>query len=222
MVRSCEIYDLITACTLTEDEERELQLYTEARGAVFFSTPFSVAAVERLERLEVPLYKLASGASNEIIEAVMATGKPVIASTGMESLYDAEKRLGPYFWDRQDVAVLHTTNLYPTPFNLARLRSIRLLKSSFPNAIVGYSDHSTTNHACFAAVAMGAEIIERHLAHPSVKGPDYMASIKGVADLKDLVDGVENIKQARGGYKTYLEEEDITRKFALYTDGKRH
>jgi N-acetylneuraminate synthase len=216
------IYDLIASCALSEDDELALKDHIEQAGGIFVSTPFSFAAVDRLESFGVPFYKLASGAPIELINYVCSKGKPVVFSTGMEDFSASLKRCRAVFKHGIPCAVLHTTNLYPTPFNLARLGAIQQFKTTLPTALVGYSDHSTTNHACFAAVALGADIIERHLAHPDVRGPDYKASMKSQADVKDLVGGIENIKQARGGRKTHLAEEQVTRDFALYTwqDGK--
>lgn len=211
------IYDLITRCTLSEETEKELQLYTESLGATFFSTPFCKAAVDRLERFNVPLYKLASGASEELTDYVASRGKPVILSTGMENISEVSKKVTILEDYGIPYAVLHTTSLYPTPFEKARLGAIQELKTLFPDAIIGYSDHSTSNHACFGAVALGADIIERHLAHPGVNGPDWYASMRTPQDLVDLIAGVVANKQARGGDKEPALEEAGTRKFAFYS-----
>lgn len=215
MTKDCKIYDLISRCALSEEDEKELQLYVEERGATFFSTPFSFAAIERLERFNVPLYKIASGMPIEIVEAVAKTGKPVIMSTGM---YNHDQ-----YWDRlrllgrstSSVAVLHCVNLYPTPATLANLGVLNTAKFK-PNIIKGYSDHSGDIYVPLAAAALGADIIEVHFAHPSVKGPDWEASIRSPELLEQLIRGVEVVKQAREGDRFYLEEEDETREFALY------
>ena len=91
-----------------------------------------------------------------------------------------------------DFALLHTTNLYPTPNHLVRLGGMQELEEKFPDALIGLSDHTLTNHACFAAVALGAKILERHFTDSMTRdGPDIECS--DPAALKDLIKGVKII-----------------------------
>ena len=104
-------------------------------------------------------------------------------------------------------ALLHTTNIYPTPPHLVRLGAMVDLQETFPNVVIGLSDHTLTNHACFGAVALGASILERHYTDTMDReGPDIENSMDPKA-AKELVDGANIIRQERGGSKGPIEEE---------------
>ena len=114
-------------------------------------------------------------------------------------------------------ALLHTTNLYPTPDNLVRLGSITQLIKNFPNCPVGLSDHTVSNHACFGAVALGASILERHFTDSMTRtGPDIICSMDQSA-TKELIKGSEIIFKQRGGEKKFIKEEQVTIDFAYST-----
>lgn len=206
------IYDLIEKCTLSEAEEIELQAYTESLGAVFFSTPFCKAAVDRLERFNVPLYKIASGASDELIDYIASRGKPVILSTGMCDLGESARKAAILEDYAIPFAVLHTTSIYPTPPDKVNLGAIAELKTLFP--LVGYSDHTASNHACFGAVSLGAEMVERHFKLSGMEGPAWSMDPE---ELKDLIKGVELIKELRSGRKQFFKDEEAARAFAHYS-----
>ena len=111
-------------------------------------------------------------------------------------------------------ALLHTTNIYPTAPHLVRLGAMVELQKAFPNAVIGLSDHTTTNHACFGAVALGACILERHYTDTmNREGPDIENSMDPRA-AKELVDGAKIIKQERGGSKGPIDEEKPVIDFA--------
>ncbi|MCW0217523.1 MAG: N-acetylneuraminate synthase family protein, partial [Prosthecobacter sp.] len=152
------IYEIMARCSLDEEQERELQEYVEAKGMIFISTPFSRAAADRLMRMNVPAFKIGSGECNNypLLKHVAAFGKPIILSTGMNDIPSIAKAVKIFEEHNVSYALLHTTNLYPTPPQLVRLGALQQLQSAFPNVITGLSDHTTSNHACFAAVALGA------------------------------------------------------------------
>ncbi|HRH59542.1 MAG TPA: N-acetylneuraminate synthase family protein, partial [Chitinophagaceae bacterium] len=155
------IYEIMRRCALNEDDERELKNYVEAKGMIFISTPFSRAAANRLHSFNVPAYKIGSGECNNypLIEHIAQFGKPVILSTGMNTLESVEKSVQILRKHHVPYALLHTTNLYPTPNHLVRLHAMVQLQQYFPDAVVGLSDHTLSNHACFGAVALGASIL---------------------------------------------------------------
>ena len=112
-------------------------------------------------------------------------------------------------------ALLHTTNIYPTPHHFVWLNAMNTLQEAFPNAVVGLSDHTTSNHTCFGAVALGASILERHFTDSMKRvGPDISCSMDPVA-LSDLVDGSKNFFNARGANKQPVIEEAPTIAFAF-------
>tara|TARA_B100000035_G_C21036328_1_gene571169 strand:- start:4500 stop:5531 length:1032 start_codon:yes stop_codon:yes gene_type:complete len=213
------IHQIMSNCALSEKDEVELQNFTEDLGAIFISTPFSRAAADRLERMNVPAYKIGSGECNNypLIEHIADFGKPIILSTGMNSI-DTILPAVEIFRERNlDFALLHTTNLYPTPNHLVRLGGMQELEEKFPDALIGLSDHTLTNHACFAAVALGAKILERHFTDSMTRdGPDIECSMDPAA-LEELINGVKIISSQLGGKKLPAEEEGVTIDFAFAT-----
>lgn len=214
------IFNIISECALCEQDEKELMDYVISKGMIFISTPFSRAAADRLEKFNVPAYKIGSGECNNypLIEHVANFKKPIILSTGMntiESIRPAVEILEKY---NIDYALLHTTNLYPTPYHLVRLDSLLQLKKEFPNAIIGLSDHTDNNFSCYGALALGASIIEKHFVDiKSRPGPDIVCSVTP-DQVKEILKGCKVLFQERGGNKNVLlEEEKITSNFAYAT-----
>lgn len=210
------IYDMMVRCAFTEEQEADLKRYAESKNLIYLSTPFSRAAVDRLERLGVPAYKIGSGECNNypLIEYICKTGKPIILSTGMNNIESVKKAV--QIIERYNVpyALLHCTSMYPTPYNKVRLGAIEDLRANFPNAILGLSDHSLGNYTSFAAVALGACIIEKHFTSNKMwPGSDIEISINP-NELKELVNGCNAIHEAMGGSKTILPEEQGVIDFA--------
>lgn len=211
------IYDIMRRCALNEEEELELKQYVEGKGIIFMSTPFSRQAANRLHKWDVPAYKIGSGECNNypLIEHIAAFGKPVILSTGMNGLDSVAKAVNILRRRRVPFALLHTTNLYPTPNHLVRLHAMNDLRDTFRDAVVGLSDHTLTNHACFGAVALGASVLERHFTdHKRRKGPDIICSMDA-PECAALIEGSKIIAQQRGGKKVAAEEEQVTIDFAF-------
>ncbi len=216
---SVSIYEIMERCALNEEDERKLKAYVESKGMIFTSTPFSRAAADRLERMGVSSYKIGSGECNNypLIEHIAAFGKPMIVSTGMNDIASVGKTVAILEKHKVPYALLHTTNLYPTPSHLVRLGAMQELQSEFPNAIIGLSDHTTSNLACFAATALGASVLERHFTDKMERpGPDIINSMDPVA-LKELIIGSEEIAKMRGGKKEAAKEEQVTIDFAFAT-----
>lgn len=211
------IYNIMESCALSENDERVLMHHVEQRGAIFISTPFSRAAADRLAKFDIPAFKIGSGECNNypLIRHIASFGKPVILSTGMNTLdsirpsVDILRNAGIPF------ALLHCTNVYPTPPRLVRLDAIRQLKDAFPDAVVGLSDHTTTNYPCLGAVALGASILERHFTDSMERqGPDIVCSMDPKA-LTELIAGSNILFEARGGEKGPIDEEAPTIAFAF-------
>lgn len=213
------IYEIMERCALNEADEIELKEYIESKGMIFVSTPFSRAAADRLERMGVTSYKIGSGECNNypLIEHIASFGKPMIVSTGMNNIEQVRKTVEILEKHKVPYGLLHTTNLYPTPSHLVRLGAMQELQKEFPNAIIGLSDHTTSNLACFSAVALGASILERHFTDRMDRsGPDIINSMDPIS-LKELIIGSEEIAKMRGGKKEAAEEEQVTIDFAFAT-----
>ena len=213
------IYEIMERCALNEEDEIKLKEYVESKGMIFISTPFSRAAADRLERMNVSSYKIGSGECNNypLIEYVASFGKPMIVSTGMNNIKSIRKTVKILEEYKVPYALLHTTNLYPTPSHLVRLGAMQELQREFPNAIIGLSDHTISNLACFGAVALGASILERHFTDKMDRtGPDIINSMDPKA-MNELINGSIEIAKMRGGKKEAAVEEKATSAFAFAT-----
>ncbi|AGR78018.1 sialic acid synthase (N-acetylneuraminic acid synthetase) [Aliarcobacter butzleri 7h1h] len=216
---SVSIYEIMQRCALNEEDEIKLKEYVESKGMIFMSTPFSRAAADRLQRMGVSSYKIGSGECNNypLIEHIASFGKPMIVSTGMNDIESVRKTVNILEKYNIPYALLHTTNLYPTPVHLVRLGAMQELQKEFPNAIIGLSDHTTSNRACFAATALGACILERHFTDKMERpGPDIINSMDPIA-LQELIYGSAEIALMRGGKKEATKEEQVTIAFAFAT-----
>lgn len=213
------IYDVMARCALSEESEIKLKEYVESKGMIFLSTPFSRAAADRLERMNVSAYKIGSGEMNNypLLNHIASFGKPMIVSTGMNNIESVRKAVEILEKHEIQYALLHTTNLYPTPPELVRLGAMQELQKEFPNAVVGLSDHTVNNNACLAAVALGASILERHFTDRLDRtGPDIVCSMTP-EQLKELIDSSSEIAKMRGGKKEATKEEQVTIDFAFAT-----
>lgn len=211
------IYEIMARCALSEADERSLMKYVQQRGAIFISTPFSRAAVDRLVEFDIPAFKVGSGECNNypLIKHIARFGKPVIISTGMNSIESVRPSVEILRKARIPYALMHCTNVYPTPPELVRLGAMTQLKEAFPDAVIGLSDHTISNYPCLGSVALGASILERHFTDRMDRpGPDIVCSMDPVA-LKELIEGSKIIFAARGGEKGPVEAEAPTIAFAF-------
>ena len=211
------IYQIMSECALSEKDEHRLMEYVRHKRMIFISTPFSRAAVLRLERFGVSAYKIGSGECNNypLLKLVASKGKPIILSTGMNNLQSVRKAAEIFDNAAVPYALLHTTNLYPTPYHLVRLGGMTELMSAFPEVPVGLSDHTVDNYSSYAAVALGASIIEKHFTdHHGRQGPDICCSMDEVS-CKELITASRIIRSQLGGIKEAAQEEAVTIDFAF-------
>jgi sialic acid synthase SpsE len=210
------IWDIMVRCTLSEEEEFRLKEYVESKGMIYLCTPFSRAAADRLENMGVCAYKIGSGECNNypLVKHIASFGKPVILSTGMNDIASIKPSVEIFRTANIPFTLLHCTSMYPTPYEKVRLNALKDLSQQFPDAVIGLSDHSMMNYTCFAAVALGARILEKHFTSDKTwPGPDVPISIDP-PELKDLIKGSEAIYMALGGSKDILPEEKPTINFA--------
>ncbi len=211
------IYEIMEQCALSETDEKCLMQHVQRRGAIFISTPFSRAAVDRLVKFNIPAFKIGSGECNNypLVKYIARFGKPVIISTGMNSIETVRPSVEILRKAKVPFALLHCTNVYPTPPELVRLGAMTKLKEAFQDAVIGLSDHTTSNYTCFGAVALGGSILERHFTDSMDRpGPDIVCSMDSKA-LALLIEGSKIIFAARGGKKTPIPEEASTIAFAF-------
>ncbi|MEN8721604.1 MAG: N-acetylneuraminate synthase family protein [Alphaproteobacteria bacterium] len=210
------IWDVIAHSALTMDEERALKKYTEELGLIYISTPFSRAAVEFLNDLEVPAFKIGSGEADNIplIRHIAKKGKPVILSTGMQTTESIQASVQVLADAEISFALLECTNLYPSPPEIVSLQGIKDLQQAFPGVPIGFSDHSISNEMALGAVALGSCIIERHFTDSRYRqGPDISCSMDP-AELRHLIDRSREIYIALHNKKQRTAPEDDVYRFA--------
>lgn len=210
------IWNIMERCAFSEKQDRELKKYTEKLGMLYLSTPFSRAGADRLHTMNVKAYKIGSGECNNypLVEHIAKFKKPVILSTGMNDIASVTKSVAILCERKVRYALLHCTSMYPTPYEKVRLGALADLRKTFPDAVIGLSDHSLGNHTSLAAVALGASILEKHFTSDKEwPGPDVPISIDP-AELKELILGSRAIHAALGGKKTILKEEQPTIDFS--------
>jgi len=190
------LFALIKRLELTYEQHVALREHAARRGLIFLSTPFSREAVDLLERVGVPAYKIGSGELTNLplLEHVARCKRPILVSTGMSD-YDEVAATVRFLRSRQaEFALFQCTTQYPAPPEMMHLGVIRRYTEAF-GVPVGLSDHSEGNYMSFAAVALGARMLERHFTiSRSWPGPDQQASLEP-AELADLVRGVRRIER---------------------------
>ena len=177
----------------TDEQWRTLKEACEAAGIEFLCSVFSLEAVERLERLGVARYKIGSGevTNLELVRRVAATGKPVLLTSGMSSWAELDAAVAAA---GEDVTVLQCTSEYPTPPERVGLNLLAELRERYGRP-VGLSDHTLGPYACFAAVALGASVVEKHFTlSKEMYGPDAALALEP-HELEELVDGIREISE---------------------------
>ena len=210
------IWDVMARCALSLEEEAELKRYTESLGLIWISTPFSRAAADFLETLDVPAYKIGSGEADNLplIRHIARKGKPVILSTGMQTIETIRASVDILDHAGVPYALLECTNLYPSPAEIVSLRGVTELREAFPRAVVGFSDHSIGPEMALASVALGACILERHYTDTRYrKGPDISCSMDP-AELRFLIDRSREIWVAANNPKQRSDPEEDVYRFA--------
>ncbi|MBP5422305.1 MAG: N-acetylneuraminate synthase [Paludibacteraceae bacterium] len=204
--------DMLKKLELSEYDHNELMDYCAKKQIRFFSTAFDMESIDYLHSLHVGLWKIPSGeiTNYPYLKKIAQFGEPVILSTGMCEMEDVEaalKVLTDNGLSKNKISMLHCNTEYPTPFKDVNLLAMNELKDRF-GVRVGYSDHTKGIEVPIAAVALGAEIIEKHFTlDRNMEGPDHKASLEP-DELKAMVSAIRNIELALGdGHKTVSESE---------------
>jgi len=191
-------YDYWTRMGFTEEQWRGLAEHARERGLLFISSPFSIQAVELLERIGQPVWKIASGETSnaELLDRVIATGAPVLLSTGMSSLLEIDASVARVRAGRVPVGVFQCTTAYPCPPEKVGLNLVAAFRERY-GCWVGLSDHSATIYPGLAGAALGLDMLEVHVTlSREMFGPDVVASVT-TAELAQLVTGIRFIEQMR-------------------------
>ena len=221
------LYELYKEAYTPWEWHRELFQVAKEEGLVCFSSPFDKTAVDFLETLDVPAYKIASFEITDIplIEYVASKGKPIIISTGIATIEDIElaieacKRKG-----NQNIALLKCTSSYPAPVDEANISMIKDLAERF-NVLSGLSDHTMGSVVPIVATALGAKIIEKHfILDRSIGGPDASFSMNE-EEFTQMVKAIRSAEKAKGHINYDLTEKqrkgkDFSRSLYIVDDVK--
>jgi N-acetylneuraminate synthase len=196
-------YAMLIKLELDEAMHVELISHCKQHGITFLSTGFDEESIDMLERFGIPFYKVPSGeiTNKPYLQHIAKKGKPVVLSTGMadlDEIKDALEVLTKAGIDLSMITVLHCNTEYPTPMGDVNLLAMHNIRDTF-GVKIGYSDHTKGIEIPVAAVALGAEIIEKHFTlDRNMEGPDHKASLEP-GELKAMVDAIRNIELAIGG-----------------------
>ena len=190
------LYDILQRISLSLDQHYELKSYCDQQGILYCCTPFSLKAALEINEL-VPFFKIGSGELTDTptLVEIAKLNKPMILSTGMATIEEIETTLKVVLPANSEVAILNCTSEYPPVYEDINIGLIPLLKEKF-GVVVGHSDHTPENYTCFAAVASGASILEKHLILDlATNAPDANVSINP-RGLAELVTGTRKIEAA--------------------------
>lgn len=194
--------EMLKKLELTLGDHHELIDYCKEKKVAFFSTGFDLQSLDLLHQLGLRLYKVPSGEITNLpyLKKVAKLAEKVIISTGMCNLLDIEKAINVFLengFGKNEIVVLHCNTEYPTPMCDVNLNAMKTIANSFQVG-VGYSDHTLGIEIPIAAVALGAEVIEKHFTlDRSMKGPDHAASLEP-NELIQMVKSIRNIEMAMG------------------------
>ncbi|MGB3776635.1 MAG: N-acetylneuraminate synthase family protein, partial [Leeuwenhoekiella sp.] len=193
-------FEMLKKLELDMSAYGELVAYCQELSIDFLSTPYNKEDVDFLLKFDVNAFKIASGQLTEIpfLKYVAKTGKRVILSTGMGTLADVFNAVEAIrSTGNNDLIALQCTTNYPSKIEDANIRAMQGMRDAC-KVQVGYSDHVANNYACYAAVALGAELIEKHFTiDRTMEGPDHSSSLIP-SEFKEMVDGIRNIELALG------------------------
>ena len=195
-------YQMLKKLELSDADHQELVAYCQQKGIKFWSTAFDLESIDFLHDLGLHLWKIPSGeiTNYPFIKKIASFHEPVIMSTGMcdeEDIKNAMELLMKSGLSKDQITILHCNTQYPTPMQDVNLKAMLTIKRDFGTK-VGYSDHTQGIDVPIAAVALGAEVIEKHFTlDRNMQGPDHKASLEP-QELKVMVKSIRNIEQALG------------------------
>ena len=210
------IWEVMERSALSPNEEIALKAHAESLGLIYLSTPFSRKAADFLNSIGILAFKIGSGEADNLplIRHIASFGKPIIMSTGMQTLVSIRPSVEILRAAGVDFALLECTNLYPSPPEIVSLQGVTGLRREFPDAVVGFSDHSIGPEMAIASVALGACVLERHFTDSRYRnGPDISCSMDP-AELRHLIDRSREIYTALRNPKARSTPEESVYRFA--------
>jgi len=220
-----DLYEILKRNLFTPEMHKEMMGYCEEIGIEYLCTPFCPSAVDILNDLGVKAFKTGSGEitslphHRKIAKISAKTGRSAIVSTGMCTMEEIADTVKVYEEEgaKENLVLMNCTSEYPpNDYSHANLGLIKRLRDEF-GVIVGQSDHTMDNYTSFAAVALGAKVIEKHFTlSRKQRGPDHFIALES-AMFKNLVDGIRKIEVALGYKKTISKEEQVVRDWAFHS-----
>jgi sialic acid synthase SpsE len=193
------LYEFLKKYALTIEQHKTLKEVCDKIGIKYLCTPFSYKAAQELMTIGIDAFKIGSGEFTDttMLKDIVKFNKPLILSVGMCDILDIDRTIINVFNGSQvSFALMNCTSEYPPNYEDINLPFIKHLKDCFPDFIIGHSDHTPDNYTSFAAVSMGAKIIEKHITlDHNDKGPDSSVSID-FTEFKDLIEGIRKIEKA--------------------------
>jgi N-acetylneuraminate synthase len=212
------LYDFLKKNALNIEDHINLHRYCKEIGIQYLCTPFSYAAALELYRASIlDAIKIGSGEMTDIPSLLKMArfNVPMIVSTGMCSIDEIEETYSALTSANVMLALMNCVSEYPPVYEDINLGVINILKTKFPDAVIGQSDHTPTNYTCFGAVMLGAKIIEKHVIIDKLTpGPDQSVSLD-FNEFSDLVRGVRILESAGGDIKKVHGREKIIRDWAF-------
>ena len=194
---------------LGERDFSEIDRYCRERNMLWFASCWDELSVDFMERFDPPCYKAASASLTDLplLAKMRGTGRPLIMSTGMSTMAEIERSVAAVGTD--NLLIAHSTSTYPCPTSALNLRMIQTLKARWARVPIGYSGHETGLATTWAAVALGATFVERHVTlDRAMWGTDQAASVE-IAGLMRLVANIRDIEQSMGDGVKRLHEGEI-------------
>ncbi|MHA2282065.1 MAG: N-acetylneuraminate synthase family protein [Promethearchaeota archaeon] len=211
------LYEFLKKYAFTLKQHSELIEYCAKVDIQYLCTPFSLKAAQELELLDVTAFKIGSGEMTDLptLSRIAIFGKPMIVSTGMATWEEIDRTYNALIEKGVPLALMNCVSEYPPVYQDINLKVIPRFIKRYPGAVIGHSDHTPDIYTCFAAVTLGAKLIEKHvILDKRQSGPDQSVSID-FRDLASLVDGIRKIENALGDEKKVHQKEEQIRKWAF-------
>lgn len=212
------LYEFLRLHALTLDQHKELKAYCDSIGITYLCTPFSYKAACELEEAGLAFaFKIGSGEMTDIpsLKRIAEFGRPMIISTGMCTLEEVDRTYNALKNSGAPLAFTNCLSEYPPVYEDINLGVIKQMKARYPDVVIGHSDHTPDLFTCYAAVALGACIIEKHvILNKMTPGPDQSVSID-FTELHQLADGCNKVFLAMGNEKKVRKNEEAIRAWAF-------
>jgi len=212
------LFDFLKKYALTIKQHQELKTFSEEKvGITYMCTPFSYQAAKELNEIGVSSFKIGSGEMTDLhsLERIADFSKPMVVSTGMCDWEEIDRTYEALIAKNVPLALLNCVSEYPPVYEDINLDAIIVMKDRYPKAVIGHSDHTPDLYTSFAAVTLGASLIEKHvILDKAQSGPDQSVSIN-FEELGELVDGIRKIESARGSDRKVHYKEAPVRAWAF-------